>query len=138
MSILGIGTKLEYYESAEYHPIANIYSLTGPSLTKETVDSTALDTPNGYRQFIGSLKNSGTLAFSLLFTSGGYEVIKGFYDSNTSVQFRITLPDKATVEGHGSQFVFHGLVTELPLTVPVEDKVTCDVTVKISGAVTLA
>jgi len=136
MSILGVGTKLEYYEGAAYHAIANIYSLTGPSLTKETVDSTALDTPNGYRQFIGSLKNSGTLTFSLLFTSTGYQKIKEFYDSNTSVQYRITLPDKATVEGHGSQFVFNGLVTELPLTVPTEDKVTCDVTMQIVDSVT--
>jgi len=32
---------------------------------------------------------------------------------------------------------FEGLVTELPLTVPAEDKITIDVTIQISGAVTV-
>ena len=32
---------------------------------------------------------------------------------------------------------FLGLVTELPLTIPTDDKVTADVTIKVSGQVTV-
>ena len=46
--------------------------------------------------------------------------------------YEIVLPD-----AENTTLEFEGLVTELPLTVPADDKVTADVTIQITGEVTL-
>lgn len=124
-------TPLEKYVS-----IAQVTNINGPNMTKETIDSTALDTLGGYKTFITGLKDAGTLTFTLMFDAEYYGVLKGFYESSATQEFRITLPDKVGVDGHGSQFVFDGLVTGLPLTITAEDKITCDVTVQLVGVMT--
>ena len=102
-------------------------------MTKDTIDTTALDTVGGYRTFITGFKNAGTLTLTMMFTADGYNALKDFYDNDLPQKFRITLPDKATADGHGTQLTFQGLVTEIPLTIPPDDKITCDVTVQIVG-----
>lgn len=126
-------TPLEKYVS-----LAHITNITGPSMTKDTIDTTALDTVGGYRTFITGFKNAGTLTLTMMFTADGYNALKDFYDNDLPQKFRITLPDKATDDGHGTQLTFDGLVTEIPLTIPPDDKITCDVTVQIVGTVNLA
>lgn len=118
--------------------LAHITNITGPSMTKDTIDTTALDTVGGYRTFITGFKNAGTLTLTMMFTADGYSALKNFYDNDLPQTFRITLPDKVTADGHGTQLTFDGLVTEIPLTIPPDDKITCDVTVQIVGIVNLA
>ena len=138
-TVLGTGTKSMFdiglTPLEKYVAIAHITNITGPSMTKDTIDTTALDTVGGYRTFITGFKNAGTLTLTVMFEATGYKALKDFYDSESTQQFRITLPDKVTPDGHGSQLTFNGLVTELPLTIPPDDKITCDITVQIVGIV---
>jgi hypothetical protein len=58
--------------------------------------------------------------------------MKTDFESDTAQNYEIVLPDTAT-----TTLEFEGLVTELPLTIPPDDKVTADVVIQISGEVTL-
>lgn len=53
----GVGTILKIDGST----IGNVTNITGPSMSKDTIDTTALDTTGGYRTFITGFKNAGTL-----------------------------------------------------------------------------
>jgi predicted secreted protein len=135
----GVGTKLKMSATqpsnwSTVNPIANITNITGLGMSKDTIDTTALDTTGGYRTFITGFKNPGTLTFTLMFDSAGYKTLKDSFDSDSPYYIQIELPDKGT--SHGSRFTFQGLVTEIPLTIPPDDKITCDVTIQISGSVT--
>ncbi len=127
----GVGTILKIDGST----IGNVTNITGPSMSKDTIDTTALDTTGGYRTFITGFKNAGTLTFTLMFEKEEYSTLKAAFDSDVAKSIEVILPDGATAET-GSKLSFNGLVTELPLTIPPDDKITCDVTIQISGPVT--
>ena len=66
------------------------------------------------------------------FTRSTYETMKGDFESNTKQNYAIVLPDDEV-----TSLEFEGLVTECPLTIPPDDKITVEVTIKISAGVTL-
>jgi predicted secreted protein len=130
--ITGKGTIFNRWNGAEWVAIANVKSISGPTATRETVDTTTLDTPGGYRTFIASLRDAGDISLPMNFTVAGYTAMKSDFESDTIQKYQIVLPDTGN-----TTLEIEGLVTDLPLEVPVDDVVTCDVTIKISGEVTL-
>jgi predicted secreted protein len=100
-------------------------------MTRGTHDTTALDTPGGYRTFITGLRDAGTITLDVLFSNAGYALMKSDFESETVQNYEMVLPDAEL-----TSFEFEGLVTELPLTVS-EAPITCRVTIKISGQVVM-
>ena len=129
-AIVGVGTKFQRWSGSAWVNIAEINSITGPGMSRDTVDVTSLDSTAGYREFKGGFRNPGTVVLSMNFIRSNYELFKGDFESDTIGNYRIVLPDdeETIVE-------FEGLVTELPLTITADDKITADVTIQISGQV---
>ena len=134
MAVAGVGAEFRRWNSltGAWVAIANINSITGPGMTRDTIDTSALDTPGGYRTFIAGFRNAGTISLSMNFNRDDYETMKDDFESDTLQNYEIILPDDET-----TSLEFQGLVTELPLTIPPDDKITVDVTIQISGQVTL-
>ena len=130
----GVGTQFRRWNATTgaWANIAEINTITGPSMTRDTIDVTSLDSTDGYREFIAGFRDAGTVVLSMNFTRDTYETMKDDFESDTLVNYEIVLPDDAT-----TTLEFEGLVTELPLTTPPDDKITVDVTIKITGSVTL-
>ena len=130
----GIGTKFYRWSSTstEWQAIAEITSITGPGMSRETIEVTSLDTTGGYRQYISGLREGGTVSLSMNFTRATYEQMKDDFEDDDNQFYKIALPD--TVE---TSLEFEGLVMELPLTVDPGDRVTADVDIQISGKVEL-
>lgn len=126
----GVGTLFQRSSTLEgtYTTIAEVNSITGPGMSKDTIDVTSLDSTDGYREFIAGFKNAGTVQLSMNFTNRSYVQAKADFDSDNVVYYRIVFPDAAV-----TVITFAGLVTELPITVPTDDKVTLDVTIQITG-----
>ena len=101
-------------------------------MTRSVIDTTTLDATGGYSTFIAGLRNPGTVSLGMNFTRETYEIMKGDFEIDTPVQYEILLPD-----AESTSLTFWGLVTELPLTVPANDKVTVNGTIKVSGQVIL-
>lgn len=132
-AVAGVGTKFRRWDgSSEWDDIAEINSITGPGMTRDTIDVTSLDSTGGYREFIGGFRNPGTITLAMNFTRATYDLMKADFESSSLQNYEIILPDteETTLE-------FEGLVTELPLTIPTDDKVTADVTIQVSGQVTV-
>lgn len=134
MAIAGVGTQFRRWNSAlaQWEAIGQVNSITGPGMTREFIDTTALDTEGGYRTFIAGFRDGGTIALAMNFTRTTYELMLADFEDDAAKNYEIVLPDddNTTLE-------FEGLVTELPLSVPTADKVTADVTIKVSGQVTI-
>ena len=135
MAISGVGTVFMRWNSDLSVPaleaIANVKSITGPSATRGTSDTTALDTAGGYRTFIPGFRDAGGVSLTLSYTRDGYEKMLADYQSDVAGNYQIILPDtdSTTIE-------FEGFVTEIPLTIP-EEVITFAVTIKLSGAFTV-
>jgi predicted secreted protein len=134
MAISGVGAEFRRWNiSTEiWEAIAEINSITGPGMSRDTIDTTALDTVGGYRTFIAGFRNPGTLTLAMNFTRNTYELMLADYEAEAAVNYEILLPD-----GEGTSLTFEGLVTELPLTIPPDDKITVDVTIQITGPVAM-
>jgi len=132
MAIAGVGAKFRRWNilTGVWDSIAQINSITGPGMTRETIDTTSLDTTGGYRTFIGGFRDGGQVSLAMNFTRTAWEQMKDDYESDVEQNYEIILPDteNTTVE-------FSGIVLECPLSIPPDDKVTSDVTIKVSGAV---
>lgn len=123
----GLGTILKKGSTA----IAEILSISGPSMTRDTIDKTVLDnTGNGFREYITGLRDGGTLSFDMLFSKAGYTAIKTDFMNDEAESYSIELPDTpATI------ISFDGLVTDFPLDIPLNDVMKCSVSIKITGGI---
>jgi len=130
LAVSGVGTKFQRWDGAAWADIAEVNSIQGPGMSRETIDVTSLDSTGGYREFIGSFRDGGTVVLSMNFIRANYDLFKEDFESSTLGNYRIHLPDaeETSVE-------FEGLVSELPLSIQPDDKITCDVTIKVSGEV---
>ena len=129
----GIGTEFRRWNTSTgiWEKLAEIKSISGPTATRATHDSTTLDTTGGYATFIPGLRDGGTVKFGMNFTRPAYEIMKNDFESDTIQNYEIVLPDV-----DNTSFEFEGYVTEIPLNIPLEI-ITCDVSIKISGPVTI-
>ena len=126
----GIGTKLEYStDGSTYTQLLNINSISGPSFSRDEIDITTLENQSGYREYILGLRDAGSLSLTLNYEKAGYQTLLDMYDADQLYEWRITLPDASTFE-------FSGYVMELPLTIPVDDKISFDCTIRVTGAPT--
>lgn len=134
MAISGVGTLFRRWNSTTgaWENIAEITNITGPGMSRESIDTTALDTDGGYRTFITGFRNAGTVTLAMNFRRDEYETMKTDFESDDLQNYEIVLPDD-----DNTSLEFEGLVTELPLAIPPDEKVTADVTIQISGQVNL-
>ena len=131
-AIAGVGTKFRRWNGSNWVDIAEINSITGPGKTRDTIDVTSLDSTGGYREFIGGFRDGGTVSLPMNFTRDTYDLMNTDFESDDLQNYEILLPDD-----EGTSFEFEALVTELGLAIPADDKVTADVSLKISGQVVI-
>jgi predicted secreted protein len=129
-AISSVGTKFYRWPSTSdnWAALSEILSLEGPTQTRETIDVTNLDSTGGYREFIGSFRDGGTVTLSMNFLRANYDLLHTDFEDDTPGNYKIVLPDTAntTIE-------FEGLVQEMPLSASVGNQVTANVTIKVTG-----
>lgn len=126
----GVGTKFWRWDNSHWQSIAEINSIDGPGKSRDTIDVTSLDSVGGYREFIGGFRDGGTVTLPMNFTRATYDLMNDDFESNLLQNYEIVLPDT-----ENTSFEFEGLVTELGLAIPADDKITADVTIKVSGQI---
>lgn len=133
-AISGIGTKFYRWSpnSSEWQAIAEVVSIGGPSKSRDTIEVTSFDSEDGYKEFIGSLRDAGAINLTLNYRRDTYEIMNDDFESELRQNYKIVLPD--TEE---TTFEFEGLVTELPLNVALDDKISVETVIKVSGKVAL-
>lgn len=132
MAFSGVGTTFRRWNGASWDAIAEVNSISGPTMSRDTIDVTSLDSTGGYREFIAGFRDPGTVSLSMNFTGVTYDMMKLDFDSEDEGNYEILLP----ASGNNYSLEFVGLVTELPIEITADDKVTSNVTIKVSGAVT--
>lgn len=128
-AISSMGTKFYRWDgSSTWVLMAEVSAIDGPSKARETIDVTTLDSANGYREFIGDLRDAGTVSLTMNFLRANYDLLEEDFNSDTNQDYAIVLADSDR-----TALTFSGLVTELPLSASVGDKLTANVTIKVDG-----
>ncbi|MBU2685755.1 MAG: outer capsid protein Hoc [Gammaproteobacteria bacterium] len=135
-AVSGVGTKVYRgtgnSSSPVFEEIAEISRVSGPNMSKATIDVTHLGSTGGYREFIGSFRDGGQVTLEMNFTLAGYSDIKGDFDDDDLRDYKIVLPNTEATE-----IEFTALVTDLGMEIPLADKISASCTFKISGQTTI-
>lgn len=131
-AISGVGTLFRRWNGSSWNNLAEVNSITGPGKSRDTIDVTSLSSTGGYREFIAGFRKGGTVVLKMNFTRYNYDLLNDDFEDDDMHNYGIILPDSEE-----TAIEFEGLVTELPLTIPTDDKITVDVTIQISGQPTV-
>ncbi|MDQ0349737.1 hypothetical protein J2S76_004188 [Ancylobacter vacuolatus] len=103
-------------------------SLTPPSFAVDAIDVTHMQSPSGTREFIPGLVDPGECSIEMNFMPGsaGEAIILSVL--RMKVKARATFPD-------GESVTFDAIITGYSPAVPMDEKMTATLTVKVSGVV---
>lgn len=111
--------------------IVGLTSIGGLELTAETIDVTTLMSDGGYREFIGGFKDGGEVPISGFFEPGdttGQIAMYNAFQNGTTDSYSIVFPSEM-----GASWNFSGVVTGFSTSVDLEEAVSFEGTIKVSG-----
>lgn len=135
---IGYGAKFHVHDDSSpgaFVEVGYITNISGPGMSRDAVDVTNSNSPNGYREFIGGLRDGGELSFDIVFVpnSAGITALLAEYDRDQASNCKITLPGATAYA-----WTFDGICTGFEPAAPMDDKMTASVTFKVSGKPALA
>lgn len=128
------GTQWQVHNGASpgvYAAIAEVSSIDILSASAETFDTTSHDSPDGFREKVGGLKDGGDLSMEINFDPALHSSLMDLL--GVTRMMRIILPPAAD----DAEIDFDGIITEISGTAPVDDKLAATVTVTVSGPTTI-
>lgn len=129
------GTALERSDmqaTPTFTPVANVTNFAGPETEREIYDSTAHDSPEQWREFVGGLKNGGEVTMTVNFDPSAHVTLYGDYADTVARDYRLVLP------GGGYEWAFSAFMNGFSSEEPVDGKMTGEVKLKITGKPDLA
>lgn len=124
----------------DYVTILGIKSISGPSITRDTHDTTVMTSPGGWREFIGGLKDGGEVSFTAnwLPRDTTQTDLQGEFDKDSCESrsnWRIVVP---ACPGEPEVYLeFAGVLTGQNIEIPMDDLMGFEGTIKVSGRPTL-
>lgn len=120
------GTKLERFNGDAFATIASVTSLSGPGLTRETIDVTAHDSEGAWMEFLGGLKDGGEVSADINRRPAVHDVLTADFNDDEPRSYRMTWPS-------GSAWTFDAILTGYEPDSPYDDKQSASLTWKVSG-----
>lgn len=114
-----------------FSAIANVTSISDvPNISVESLDSTAHDTPDGFRTYLPGLGDAGEISITIRFTPTDHEQL--YTDATTKVvgNWQMEWPDGTTLD-------FSAFINALTTSAPHDGLQEGNVTFRTSGLPTL-
>lgn len=124
----GFGATVDYLSAdpSTYSTIGELLSVTPPPKSRDTIEATHMASPDGFREYIGGLRDGGESTLTFNYTEAGATLLETLFAADAET-FKITLAGSSTV-------IFTAIVTEVALDdVVVDDKMGMSMTLKVTG-----
>lgn len=132
----GFGVQLRRGDGAGpevFTAIADITNLSGPSLSRNTVDVTSHGSPDAYMEFLGGLKDAGEVSVDINYQPSVHDVLVDDFDDTAPRNYQIVFPDVGT-----TTWTIKAILTGFEPESPYDDKAAASLTFKISGKPTIS
>lgn len=113
--------------------IASVTNLSGPEIERETYDVTAHDSVDGWREFIGGLKDGGEVSVEINYDPREHDTLVADFEDTDPRDYKMVFPAQAGGGSWGFKAVLKGFKQEAP----VDDKFSGELTFKVSGKPTI-
>lgn len=112
--------------------VAEVTNITPPGISRDSVDATHMQSPEGWREFIPGLKDGGEVELEINFVPGSATTLLLMAEIDAAAG------NKQIVFTTGEVFSFAALCTNFETESPIDDKQVGTVTYKVTGKPTLA
>ncbi|HCA88165.1 MAG TPA: outer capsid protein Hoc [Streptomyces sp.] len=132
----GFGVQLKRGDGEEvetFTPLADITNLSGPGLSRETLDVTSHGSPNGWMEFLGGLKDPGEVSVDINYQPDLHDVLVDDFDDVEPRNYQIVFPDAAA-----TTWTFGAIITGFEPESPYDDKAAASLTFKVTGKPTIS
>ena len=106
--------------------IGELISITIGGLTVDMIEVSNMDSPDAYKEFIAGMIDAGEITFSGNYIKATFSSLKDAADGREAEEWTVTFPDGASWKGSG-------YVSGISGTSPNDDKITADITIKLTG-----
>lgn len=133
---IGYGTLVKFSDGGSpetFKTLAEVVDITGPGLSRELPDATHMESPDGYREFLGGLKDGGEITLECNHlpnheTQDAETGVLALYDSGDRRAWQIVFPVSPEVT-----WQMDAVVSAVEPNFPIDDKMGLSVTLKVSG-----
>jgi hypothetical protein len=131
---IGYGTTVEVASaivpSTSYVDIGEVTSVNPPGITIDTIEASHMKSPDKFKEYITGLKDGSDMTVNTNYVPGsaGDIAVRTMLGEDKPRNVRITFPN-------GSIETFAAYLTNRQRTVPVDGKMTCDLTFKVTGTI---
>jgi predicted secreted protein len=137
---LGYGSRFYMAATAGASALTKLAEVTSVSLPNEQiaeVEVTHYESPGRTREYIAGLNDAGEITIGMNYLPGSDtdDLIVAAKADGAVRTMRITVPDGST---NGQHFTFPGFVRGYERDIPLDDKMTAQVTIRVAGAVVQA
>lgn len=141
LAIDAYGTLLQVGDGGSpeaFTTVAEVTEISGPSLALDPLDVTSHESPGAFREFVGGLLDGGEVSFTINYVPTGstHDASTGLIAdmiARTVRNFQVIFPDVGA-----TQWSFAALITAFEPAEPVDDRLSAEVTLKVTGQPTLA
>lgn len=110
-----------------FTPIANVTSVSGPEMERETYDTTAHDSPNRYREKIGGLIDAGEVTLAINYDPADHDALISDFEDDVARDYKLTFP------GAIATWDLKAFMTGFSQEAPVDGKLTAEITLTATG-----
>lgn len=132
----GFGTRLMRGDGAipeVFTAIADVTNISGPGLSRETLDVTSHDSPDGWMEFLGGLKDPGEVSADINYQPSEHDTLIDDFEDTEPRNYQLVFPDPDT-----TTWTFPAILTGFEPEAPYDDKLAASLTYKLSGKPTLS
>lgn len=124
---LGYGARFGIKDGSVVDYVAEVTSLTPPSMARDTVEATHLESPDAYKEFIAGLKETGEASITINYAPSASDALVTAFEAGKG-NFRILFPSGTLA------LDFAGIVTGYEIgDLVATDKMSGTFTVKGTG-----
>lgn len=127
-AVIGFGVKFQRESDTpdSYVNIGELIDITPPAMSRDVVESTHYESTDRIKTWISALRDVGEVSGTIqLDAEADLDNLIVDWKSDAARSYRIIWPDGTT------QWDFDGLITEVAVGLPIDDRATCDFTIRI-------
>lgn len=114
-----------------FEPVAQVTSISGPGIERETLDVSAHDSPDGWREFVGGLKDPGEVSIDINYDPSIHDTLLADLSVDVATNYELVFPDSST-------WSFSGFLSGFEPEAPHDAKLAASLTFKVTGQPTFS
>lgn len=111
--------------------IGSVANVKGPEIKRDTYDVTAHDSTNGWREFIGGLKDAGEVTITLNYDPTKHDSLVTDFEDVKPRNYKMVFPQAL------GEWDLKLILTEFSQEAPVDDKLSAELKFKVTGKPTI-